>query len=63
MLKRVDGASQLLLDSYGWEATAHRKPRFTVSELPCEAIEVNAAVQVKDSDGFATHLPAFNCRP
>lgn len=61
VLKRVGSASQLLLDSYGWEGTPHRRPRFTVSQLPCEAINVNAAGQVKDSDGFGMHLPAFSC--
>lgn len=62
VLKDARGASQLLLDSYGWEAAPHRWPRFGVTELPCEAIEVNAAVQVKDSDGFFNATPAFDCR-
>lgn len=62
VLKRAGGASQLLLDSYGWEITPERRPRFGVTELPCEAIESNAAVPVKDSGGFVLHLPAFDCR-
>lgn len=62
VLKEADGASQLLLDSYGWEIGTSRRPRFGVTKLPCEAIEVHAAVQVKNSDGFAMHQPAFDCR-
>ncbi|OWQ85732.1 hypothetical protein CDN99_21905 [Roseateles aquatilis] len=62
VLKDADGASQLLLDSYGWETSASRRPRFGVTELPCEAVEVHAAVHVKDSDGFAMYQPAFDCR-
>ncbi|HEY9107739.1 MAG TPA: hypothetical protein VIN58_13755 [Roseateles sp.] len=62
VLKDADGASQLLLDSYGWETATPGRPRFGVTKLPCEAIEVHAAVQVKDSDGFAMHRPAFDCR-
>lgn len=61
VLKATDGASQLLLDSYGSETGSPRRPRFGVMELPCEAIEVHAAVQVKDSDGFAMYHPAFDC--
>lgn len=62
VLKDADGTSQLLLDSYGWETSPSRRPHFGVTEVPCEAIEGHAAVQVKDSDGFAMHQPAFNCR-
>ncbi|WP_331175748.1 hypothetical protein [Roseateles sp.] len=62
VLKDADGASQLILDSYGWETSASRRPRFGVTALPCEAVEVHAAVQVKDSDGFAMYQPAFDCR-
>jgi len=61
VLKDAGIPSQLLLDSHGWETAIAGRPRFGVMELPCEAIEVHAAVQVKDSDSFAMNHPAFNC--
>lgn len=61
VLKDAEGASQLHLDSYGWETGTSRRPRFSVTRLPCEGVQAHAAAPVKDSDGLAVYLPAFTC--